>query len=742
VNDVASTNNSEIVTIAAVQNDTDADGDTLQLTAIIQAPVNGSASISENTIVYTPNDGFMGDDVIVYQISDGEEFAQAQIAISNVQTITLTGAVKGTELSSGKLTAIVNGDSTEALSDVNGNFTIDIVLDSTNGNVLLLSQGTQANDQAQAALVSFVGSTETLFELKDENNNISVVTLPALNINPLTTARYLLAEFENDQDISFNNANFEDLMVNVNATDLTELAAFIKLLIDDNNYDIPAEFTTQNFFTSSAEATSNLQIRDYLADQGLITSSGDLDATYQQDLATAMATIVEQFKQAIDVQTFNGEKEAMFVGDLKQGYLPRTADLYDFDNGTSGVFWNSTAVSGNKTPFTWAVDQNNLVLSYDTSITPVSRTTPLYRPSVVERFGSEAQQKAAEIAAGSGFPTGTVTITKQLFKDTVKVVSFDKDRKQIYRERTHQEVLILNDGNQNFNYPIESNTYVTENNVSAEQSLLADNADVLGDLVIHHNYVFTPDVRDVTNTVSRLSSDIVSFTADLSALGELSDITFQWSLDSDNNLQMDNGETLLVVTPFMSNEDGMLAAYTKYVDNELVSRYVREVYRVEQTDVTLSSLVVDLPEAYVAQSEATQADAWDTGLLDLDFLIAYNFLAGETVNRLAAQFEMIDGIRSPFFAVTWINRFAEQTDKVVNFIEETSTTYDQDTWHIVKSNSGDRIWIIEYSVTLETSNNRRTTLITLPRLNSILKTDLSEYENAWDRTIEKGIIVP
>ena len=70
VNDSASTAEGSSVTIPALSNDYDADGDSLSITGT--SGVNGSAQISGSNIIFTPNTGFSGTETFSYSISDGK----------------------------------------------------------------------------------------------------------------------------------------------------------------------------------------------------------------------------------------------------------------------------------------------------------------------------------------------------------------------------------------------------------------------------------------------------------------------------------------------------------------------------------------------------------------------------------------------------------------------------------------------------------------------------------------------
>src|SRR5207237_697986 len=70
VDDHAVTSKNTAVTVDVLANDSDVDGDTLTV-SITSGPAHGTASVSSNHVVYTPTTGFVGQDEVVYSISDG-----------------------------------------------------------------------------------------------------------------------------------------------------------------------------------------------------------------------------------------------------------------------------------------------------------------------------------------------------------------------------------------------------------------------------------------------------------------------------------------------------------------------------------------------------------------------------------------------------------------------------------------------------------------------------------------------
>ncbi len=69
--DAATTTPGTPVTIDVVGNDTDADGGTLVVVDVSQ-PENGTVTIVDGSLVYTPNPGFTGTETFTYELSDGQ----------------------------------------------------------------------------------------------------------------------------------------------------------------------------------------------------------------------------------------------------------------------------------------------------------------------------------------------------------------------------------------------------------------------------------------------------------------------------------------------------------------------------------------------------------------------------------------------------------------------------------------------------------------------------------------------
>ncbi len=165
VNDAASTDQNVAVSIAVLDNDSDGDGDTLSIASVSQ-PQNGSASISGSHIVYTPDTGYVGDDVLSYTITDG--YGGSATATVDVEVIlvdftppTITYCPPDVDVSagSGRCDATVNVGMATA--------TDDLSTPSVEG---------ERNDSLALTAVYPVGTTTILWTARDDSGNTNTCT--------------------------------------------------------------------------------------------------------------------------------------------------------------------------------------------------------------------------------------------------------------------------------------------------------------------------------------------------------------------------------------------------------------------------------------------------------------------------------------------------------------------------------------------------------------------------------------
>ncbi|NEP25531.1 Ig-like domain-containing protein [Moorena sp. SIO3I6] len=183
VEDTATTAPNTAVTIDVLANDTDTDGDGLTVT-IEQQQFNGTAVVNQdNTIIYTPNNGFIGTDTFTYQVSDG-----INDPVTATVNVNVTAANQAPVVTGGNNTATTEPN-TEVTIDVLANYsdpdgdplTFTIVTNPSNGTAAVNDNGTPDNLTDDFIIYTpnadFTGTDSLTYEVRDGNGGTSTATV-------------------------------------------------------------------------------------------------------------------------------------------------------------------------------------------------------------------------------------------------------------------------------------------------------------------------------------------------------------------------------------------------------------------------------------------------------------------------------------------------------------------------------------------------------------------------------------
>ena len=106
-NDIAQVDQNENVTIDVLFNDLTYEVSGTVVVTIDTAPINGSATVSTNQIVYTPDEDFYGNDILTYRVTKGASECTARVSI-RVNQIISTQTIQ--DIVAEQVTAILTSD--------------------------------------------------------------------------------------------------------------------------------------------------------------------------------------------------------------------------------------------------------------------------------------------------------------------------------------------------------------------------------------------------------------------------------------------------------------------------------------------------------------------------------------------------------------------------------------------------------------------------------------------------------
>lgn len=244
VNDSASTHSDTPLTINVIANDTDIENDALTIIATSTAPINGTAEIISNQIIYTPDLAYFGVAIINYTIEDpaGEQSsatAQITVSLAASSNIDPIGTDDTYTIDEGN---VLNGSSVLTNdSDPEGNTLTALTTPSTsvsNGTLILTADGTftytpQAN---------FNGTDSFTYTLSDSQGGFSTAQV-SLTVNAI-----------NDVPVAATDAysTLENTSFTVIASD------FNALLMNDSDNDGDSLFVNVGASTDPSSGTLSI----------------------------------------------------------------------------------------------------------------------------------------------------------------------------------------------------------------------------------------------------------------------------------------------------------------------------------------------------------------------------------------------------------------------------------------------------------------------------------------------------
>ena len=157
----------------------DVEGDDLTY-SIVDNPSNGTLSLNEGKVKYTPNDNYNGEDTFTYKVNDGTDDSNTSTVTINVNPVNDAPVVSNVQSSTNEDNAL---DITLRGSDVEGDDLTYSIVDNPSNGTLSLNEGKvkyTPND-------NYNGEDTFTYKVNDgtDDSNTSTVTI---NVNPVNDA--------------------------------------------------------------------------------------------------------------------------------------------------------------------------------------------------------------------------------------------------------------------------------------------------------------------------------------------------------------------------------------------------------------------------------------------------------------------------------------------------------------------------------------------------------------------------
>lgn len=278
--------------------------------------------------------------------------------VCGAYSATLTGLVTDEPIPFATVTVTLNGVTYTTVADENGRYSLPIV--SARLDELVKIDASAVNEETGEPIefTNLFGSFARVLDAAAADGSANA------NVTNVTTASYALLLQANGGQQPATEEELRTAETSIDATLLLELAAVIKLIVDDPNYSLPPGETSLIAFISDPA-----KVEAYRA------------TVASEDLNAAMAAILADSNLVAGFRPEDIPDRYFVIPNTNPGYIARFGSILEFDAGSSGgrllnYFPNLTAIAqATNAPFAWSVDDGRLVLEFTPAIVLTSFPT-------------------------------------------------------------------------------------------------------------------------------------------------------------------------------------------------------------------------------------------------------------------------------------------------------------------------------------------------------------------------------
>jgi hypothetical protein len=760
MSDTALVQNNTITTIDVLANDTDEDDDTLTISSIIEHPKSGTVEIVDNKLIYTPKNDVATTETITYQVSDGELTAEADIEVTVNHTMTISGLVTDSPIANALVSVSIGEDSFEVEADDKGNYTLPITINDMSAFIIINAKGNPINGQEAVELIAVAGQVSNLLALIDDDRQLTNDENNKTNITHVSTATYLLAKDRSKNGEITNEDEFNELVGVITTEKLLETAAFIKLLVDNTEYKIPAGETVLSILEVETDETEELTtseaIKEYLKESELVGDNGEPSEAFELALKAAVEetisdpNVVEEFT----LESFAGKVMIDLYG-AKEGWNEYSGTGINFSADGTGESYNFqyySNVAAQKSNFSWSVVDGGLNVVFldntydDVSFYPYENLVTSYgfTQSQVDEFVEATDAGILMRAIPLGIKHSRANERHVLLASTPTSYQVNV-RAEYVAEVTFLKGFEWKGGSTKATQSFSRNQVLVHTPKSAFMGKTL--TDLEGKWVLNFDTtIIDPGAIELTEFIS----DLVTIEG-TSAVAQFAKQEFTASL-TDGVLVLSNNNITYKFTPFSSEGKGYLTKIEKWLDNKLEFVLASQIAKFDDSyTLFIENLVTELPSFQGSFINGSIEDHWDGDKVKAENIFGYQFLADGTLNR-GVDFRGVDD--------TWKNykvdhfylgdeRWTWDTEgRRVNMYRSDYSVYRHRTWEVISVDDIGRALVFEHSLIGwdtdfdddiegdEIGQNIR------PRINTIMLDDLSKWKTEWQNTIDLGLFTP
>jgi hypothetical protein len=269
-------------------------------------------------------------------VSAFSEVKHAPINCGSYQ-VTLSGLITDEPIPFATVSVTLDGVTYTTTADETGAYSLDILTKDINQLLKIESQATHSETGNTINFVNLVGTFSRVLEGEEIQN-----------VTNVTTASYVLAVAANGGNEPTTTEELSAAETAVDATELFELAAVIKLIVDYPEFDLPQDFDNILAFVSDQVAVNNF--------------ISQAEANFPGSLAAAKAAILNDSNLVAGFKAEQIPESYYVIPTTNPGYLARSGSVLEFYQGTSDGLSLSFGWGGEpiNAAFTWQINNGRL----------------------------------------------------------------------------------------------------------------------------------------------------------------------------------------------------------------------------------------------------------------------------------------------------------------------------------------------------------------------------------------------
>lgn len=741
--DFAETVNGETISIDVLSNDSDLDNDALSVLSVETTGTVGTVTIDGNTINYTPPGSFsLGEDVFTYVVSDGTDSSESTVTITNFQRLTLQGIAAEPQLNDAAISLTIGTETFTSVTDVQGAFEL-VIEASKESEISVFASG--SNEQDHIGLVSYLPRFTELVALSGEDRLLSYADVDALKVTHLSSARWLLyQESLNEQP----DLLFSQFISDSTFSDVLNLAGFIKVIADNDEFDLDAPVNTLSLFEDSTLSTEETVLA-YLNSQGALNDSGTPNDTYLDALSAAVNETLQNGTLAVNVEQEDFADKVFAVYSKVGDYMGLAGSAYQFNGDNTGdLTWGNYSSFGfiqQAFSYTWNVENNKLNIDFDDR-NQTERLLLCGDEFVRQTFGQDIYNQSIEQCQFIG--SSQILIYEEVTSEEWLVFNDISNKVNVVKKTTNTLVLdsvLFDDTNELFELPQEEvETFLVGD---TSRSLLDENFDAINSgwtFILPSTVDFSvPLVEGVIESFSGLMFDNVAFDDGGTFTSTVGNLSGNWEMD-DGDLVLTLTDFSVSVRPF-ANVGKSFASLVTITEGDSSYSLMSELTPSEPIDFTSLGFGVDLPTAWTSYLGLDDDPLFDGENRPLNSYFGFMLSEAGNYSRIVTSSnnnnEVIFGLRDRSSQTNW----TQEPDRIVLTTASGGITSRQRTWYPLNISESGNIKVLEYIYWAfdsagDGSYSSRSAL-TVPRIQTLKREDLQAlYPEAWEATVEQGQI--